>query len=70
MYFPLSADHRVKLKESDKKDMYVDFAREWKKLWTMKVTVIPIVIGAFGTVTKRLIKGLKDFEIKERLETT
>ena len=28
----------------------------------MKVTIIPIVIGAFGTVTKGLLKGLKDFE--------
>ena len=28
-----------------------------KKLWNMKVTIIPIVIGAFGTVTKRIIKG-------------
>ena len=26
----------------------------WKKLWNMKVTIIPIVIGAFGTVTKGL----------------
>ena len=26
--------------------------RELKKLWSMKVTIIPIVIGAFGTVIK------------------
>ena len=26
----------------------------------MKVTIIPIVIGAFGTVTKVLLKGLED----------
>ena len=26
----------------------------------MQVTVIPIVIGAFGTVTKGLLKGLKE----------
>ena len=32
----------------------------WKKLWNMKVTNIPIVINAFGTVTKGLLKGLKD----------
>ena len=31
-----------------------------KKLWNMKVTIIPIVIGAFGTVTKGLVKGLED----------
>ncbi len=27
----------------------------------MKVSIIPIVIGAFGTVTKGLLKGLEDF---------
>ena len=31
---------------------------ELKKLWNMQVTVKPIVIGAFGTVTKGLLKGL------------
>ena len=35
----------------------------------MNVTVIPIVIGALGRVTKELIKGLEDLEIKERVET-
>ena len=30
----------------------------------MKVWVIPIVIGAFGTVTKRFVKGLEDMEIR------
>ena len=35
----------------------------------MKVTVIPNVIGAPGTVTKGLIKGLEDLEIREQEET-
>ena len=30
----------------------------------MKVTVIPIVIGAFGTITKNLGKRLGELEIK------
>ena len=30
----------------------------------MKVTVIPIVIGALGTVTKGLVQGLADLEIR------
>ena len=34
----------------------------------MKVTIIPIVIGAFGTVTKRLLKGLEDLEVGGRVE--
>ena len=36
----------------------------------MKVTVIPIVIGALGTITKILVQGLEDLEIRGRVETT
>ena len=46
-----------------------DLARELKNLWNMKVTIIPIVIGAFGTVTKWLLKGLEDLEVGGRVET-
>ena len=35
----------------------------------MKVTNIPIVTGAFGTVTKELLKGLEDLEVGGRVET-
>ena len=35
----------------------------------MKVTIIPIVIGAFGTVSKGLLKGLEDLEVGGRVET-
>ena len=42
----------IKLKEFEKNDKYLDLAKELKKLWNMQVTIIPIVIGAFGTVTK------------------
>ena len=47
--FAVPADHRIKSKENEKKD---NLARELKILWNMKVTITPIVIGAFGTVTK------------------
>ena len=51
--FAVPADHRIKLKKCEKRDKYFDLARELrKKLWNMQVTIIPIVIGAFGTVTK------------------
>ena len=36
----------------------------------MKVTIVPIMIGAFGTVTKGLLKGLEDSEVGRRVETT
>ena len=67
--FDVPTDHKRKLKESEKYK-YLDLARELKKnLWNMKVTIIPIVIGAFGTVTKGLLKGLEDLEVGGRVET-
>ena len=35
----------------------------------MKVTIILIMIGAFGTVTKGVLKGLEDLEVGGRVET-
>ena len=67
--FTVSADHRIKLKECEKKDKYLALAREFKRLWDMKVTIEPIVIGVFGTITKGLLKGLEDLEVYRLLET-
>ena len=65
--FAVPANHRMK--ESEKKDRYLDLARELKKLWNMKVTIVPIVIGALGTIIKGLLKGLEDLEVGGRVET-
>ena len=67
--FTVPADHRINLKENEKKDKYLDLARELKKLWNMKVTIVPIVIGALGIITKGLLKGLEDLEVGGRVET-
>ena len=67
--FAIPADHWIKRKEREKSDKYLDLARELKKLWNMKVTIIPIVIVAFGTVIKGLLKGLEYLEIGGRVET-
>ena len=50
--FAVPVDYRINLKESEKKAKYLDLARELKKLWNMKVTIVPIVISAFSTLTK------------------
>ena len=63
MEYAVLADYTVKLKENEKMSKYLDLARELKKLWNMKVTVIPIVVGALGTVTKGLVQGLEDLKI-------
>ena len=53
--FAILTDHKVKLKENDKKN----FVREMKILWNMKVTMILIVIGELDTVTKKVFKKWK-----------
>ena len=55
--FAVPADHRVKIKVSEKKDKYLDFTGELRKLWNMRVIVIPIVIGTLGTVTEEFERG-------------
>ena len=36
----------------------------------MKPTVIPVVIGTLGTISKEFVKGLEDSEIRGQEETT
>ena len=61
--FALPFDHRIKLKGSEKKDKYLDLARELEKLWNMKV------IGALGIVTQGLVQGQEDLEITGQVKT-
>ena len=68
--FAVSVDNIVRVKEGEKLDKYLDLARELKKkLWNRKVTVILIVVGAQGTFSKNLEKGLDKMEIRKRFET-
>ena len=55
--FTVLADHRMKIKEYEKRDKYLDLAIELIKLWGIEVTVIPIVVGALGMVPKDSVRG-------------
>ena len=67
--FAVPADLRIKLKECEKKDKYLDLARELKKLWNMKVTNVPIMVGDLDTITKGLLKSLEDLDVGGRVES-
>ena len=56
---------RVKIKENENRDL----PRELKKLWSMEVTVIPVVIGALGMIPIGLVKRMEKLEIRGRTET-
>ena len=57
------------MKESEKKDKYLDLSWELKKLWNMKMIIFPIVIGALGTITKGLINGQEGLKIRGLVKT-
>ena len=52
-------DTRADDKEVEKIEKYLDLVRELKKVRNMKETVVPLVVGALGTLAKALEKILK-----------
>ena len=46
----VQVEYRDKIKENEKRDKYLHLGRELRKLWNMRVTVIPT--GVLGTTPK------------------
>ena len=59
------ADRRVEKKEQEKVEKYNDLKREIGRMWGIrKVQVVPVVIGALGSVTKRFDKWIEKLDIQ------
>ena len=65
--FAIPYDTRVDDKEVEKIQKYLDVVKEVKKMWNMKVTVVPLVVGALGTHAKVLEKRLKNIGIETKI---
>ena len=52
MNFVVPADNKMKIIESEKSNKYLDLAKEVKERSKIRVTVIPILIGALETVNR------------------
>ena len=46
----IPGDQNIAIKEQEKNDKYQDLKIELHKIWNVKVVVIPVVIGALGTM--------------------
>ena len=69
--FFYSSRPQVKIKESEKTDIYSDLARKLnkQKLRNMHVMGIAILVGVLGTFPKGLERGLQQMEIRGRIKT-
>jgi len=54
----MPADRNVVQKEAEKKLKYKSLCIEIQGMWNLKCTIIPIIIGATGIVTRSLRKNL------------
>ena len=65
-------DTRIQKKEKEKVDAYTDLKYEILKVWrgdVKKVIILPVIIGALGSVTERLQEELEKFGYRNGLET-
>ena len=63
------ADGRVHEKEREKVEKYQDLRREIGRLWQLrKVHVVPVVVGALGSVTKEFDRWMENWECQLMLE--
>ena len=56
--FAVPEDQRIKISQQSEIENYQDLKRELKMLRNLKIPVVPIVIGALGTILKSLEKHL------------
>ena len=51
---------RVEQKEQEKRDKYKDLRIELRRLWNKPVEILPIIIGALGTIPESLKRYLEE----------
>jgi len=70
----ISGDINVIKKEAEKILKYKDLTTEIQRMWNVKTKVIPVIIGATGTISKSFRKYVSNIpgkhEVKELQKTT
>jgi hypothetical protein len=65
----ISADRNVVQKEVEKKLKYNSLSIDVQRLWNLKGTIIPIITGATGIVTKSLRENLEAIPGKHSIDS-
>ena len=62
------SNRNIALKETEKKSKHKDLKLEIQRMWHMKTVVIPVIVGALGTVKKGMVENIK--KVSERATMT
>jgi len=69
----ISGDRNLNKKEAEKILKYIDLTIEIQRMWNVKAKVIPVIIGATGTISKLFRKYVSNLpgkhEVKELQKT-
>jgi len=69
----ISGDRNVIKKEAEKILIYKELTREIQRIWNVNTKVIPVIIGATGTISKSFRKYVSkipgNHEVKELQKT-
>ena len=62
MDFAIPVDHHDKESEEQIVDKYMDLAAEVRRQFRVKTVVVPIVLGALGTISVKLSESPKNWK--------
>ena len=65
----IPADRNVVQKEAERKLKYKSLCREIQRMCNLKCTILPVIIGATGVVTKNLRKNLEALPVKHLIDS-
>jgi hypothetical protein len=65
----IPADRNVLQNEMEKKLKYKRSGMEIQRMWNLKCTIIPVIIGTTGIVTRSIRKNLEDTPGKQSIDS-
>jgi hypothetical protein len=65
----IPADRNVVRKETEKKLKYKSLCVEIRRMWNLKCTIVPVIAGATGIVTRSLRKNLETVPGKHSIDS-
>ena len=63
------ADRNVMQKEAEKKLKYKSLYIEIRRMWNLKFTIVPVITGATGIVTRSVKKNLESVPGKHSIDS-